>query len=161
MIGWLWVPLFVGLLFGTGCGGDDDDDSLDAAGGADAPTSADANAVSDATPIPDSPSSTTCEDDYTDITGECDLFLQDCQDGFWCKVISTPNAVATCVEDGTGTVDKGGTCDSGSECLPGLICAAGHCTPFCCPSTDVPCGSGTCDEYVWYGGPTYAIVCSY
>lgn len=165
-MGFVWVPLLLGLVLGGACGGgdDDDDDTIDAAASADAAEAADAadaSATADATPA-DAPSATTCEDEYTDITGECDLFRQNCNVGYWCKVVSTPTAVATCVENGSGTLEKGDACTpGGEECRPGLICASGHCTPFCCPSTNFPCGSGTCDGYVWYGGPTYARICTY
>jgi len=159
-----WIPVCSALLIGTGCGGNDDDDTdeADATVTADGAPGADGPATVDAAPTVDSPSSTTCPDEYTNVEGECDILLQDCDVGYWCMIISAPNAAATCVENGSGTVDKGGACTAGNhQCMPGLICAQQHCTPYCCPSTDQPCGAGTCNQYIYYGVPAYARICSY
>jgi hypothetical protein len=158
----VWIAVCFAFL--VGCGGDDDDDgddvdaasSIDAAAGIDSSTTVDSGAMADV------PSSVSCPDDYTSVEGMCDILLQDCPADEWCRVIESPTGQARCVPRGSGTVGLGGACVSGNnQCAPGLVCAQENCTAYCCPSTDQPCGGGTCDVLFWYDGPYYVWLCSF
>ncbi|HTJ83445.1 MAG TPA: hypothetical protein VL400_17115, partial [Polyangiaceae bacterium] len=90
-----------------------------------------------------------CPSEVTNITGDCDLFTQDCPQ---------TNQTCTFVDDGTGNTKTscvlanglkgvGQTCASDGECQAHLFCIGdpGTCTPACCPDTDEPCNGGQCN----------------
>lgn len=108
-----------------------------------------------------------CSEEVTNITGNCDLFLQDCPPGESCIVFGDPNdptmAFADCAAD--GLVGLGQPCMPG-ECQHGMICA-GTCTHACCPeNADIggnePCGVGSCSLNLSFEGTTsHVMVCTY
>ena len=102
-----------------------------------------------------------CSDTYTTITGECDLLKQDCPPGDECAVKTMGGTGSTCRSAQNGLKDRGMQCTSPSECMNGMVCANNRCSPFCCPSTDEPCGSGTCDVQLNFAAGQWAMVCSY
>jgi hypothetical protein len=68
-----------------------------------------------------------------------------------------------CLPDLGGVKDKGADCSTNSECKSGLSCVDKHCSPFCCPADNEPCGGGSCDVNLNFGdGQTaYVMACSY
>ncbi len=108
-----------------------------------------------------------CDVEVTNITGNCDLFLQDCPDGETCIVFGDPQdptiAIADCAE--SGLVGLGQPCEPG-DCQEGMICA-GTCTYACCPldatvGANEPCGIGSCNLELTYTGTTsHVMVCTY
>jgi len=98
----------------------------------------------------------TCSEEFTDITGDCDLLAQDCPNGQWCNVVSEKSV---CVPITGSLLKIGSECIQG-ECAAGLRCIGGLCTPFCCPASNQPCGDGTCDVNVSFGS-SYAMMCSF
>lgn len=106
-----------------------------------------------------------CMENYTSIpTGECDLLQQNCPSGSFCVVDKVNGMVTTkCVPDQGGLKDKGVECTTNSECKGGLNCVDKHCSPFCCPGTNEPCGGGTCDVNLSFDidKTLFAMTCSY
>lgn len=109
-----------------------------------------------------------CSDEVTNITGNCDLFLQDCPPGETCQVFAHPDdptlAFADCAAD--GLVGLGQPCMPG-ECQHGMICIQ-TCTFACCPAdaevgANTPCGDlGTCTLNIDFQGTTsHMMVCAY
>ena len=109
-----------------------------------------------------------CSEEVTNISGNCDLFLQDCPAGETCIVFGDANdptlAFSDCADD--GLVGLGQPCMPG-ECQHGMICA-GTCTFACCPAdADVganqPCGDlGLCNLNLMFEGTTsHMMVCTY
>ncbi len=107
----------------------------------------------------------TCSAEYTNIPkGDCDLLAQDCPEGMWCDVSKDGTNYSTkCAPAGGGLKDKGVACSGPSECQAGLKCAAGKCTPYCCPDTDQPCDGGSCNIILSFDEAKMfrAFVCSY
>jgi hypothetical protein len=108
-----------------------------------------------------------CAEQTSSITGECDLYKQNCPVGKMCAVTGGTGggnpAAATCVNAQNGLKDRGMDCQAETECMNGMLCLDNHCTPFCCPATDQPCGSGTCDVHVTFAEniATWAMMCGY
>ncbi len=109
-----------------------------------------------------------CSEEVTNITGNCDLFLQDCPSGQTCIVFGDPNnpelAFADCADD--GLVGLGQPCMPG-ECQHGMLCV-GTCTYACCPTNaeiggNQPCGDlGSCTLKIDFKGTTsHVMVCTY
>ncbi|MBM4356735.1 MAG: hypothetical protein FJ096_01360 [Deltaproteobacteria bacterium] len=107
----------------------------------------------------------TCSVEYTNIpVGECDLLKQDCPSGKFCGVTKVEGvSKSMCLADLGGVKDKGADCSTNSECKSGLSCIDKHCSPFCCPANNEPCGGGSCDVNLNFedGKSAFAMVCSY
>jgi len=109
-----------------------------------------------------------CPDQVSSITGECDLFKQDCAPGKMCAVTSSGSggatpAAASCVTAQNGLKDRGMSCQGDTECMNGMLCISNRCSPYCCPTTGAPCGTGTCDVHLTFNDndATWAMVCGY
>ncbi len=103
-----------------------------------------------------------CADDYTNITGPCDLLNQDCPPGQWCNVVpDIPSSTTQCVVGSGGAKGQGDSCDHTAQCQTGLTCEAGWCSPFCCPDNDLPCQDGICSIAINYDSGGYAFLCFY
>lgn len=107
----------------------------------------------------------TCSEEYTTVPkGDCDLLQQDCPVGQFCGVSSEGGkAQSKCLPSKGGLKDKGADCTTNSECKDGMTCIDKHCSPFCCPGTNEPCGGGKCDVNLSFDGDKaiYAAACSY
>lgn len=102
----------------------------------------------------------TCTQEYTNITGACDLLQQNCGEGFICQQ-SSSTGEATCLDGNGGLKGLGAPCDKALECRNGLWCVDGRCTPYCCPASDEPCGGGRCDVHLDMGDGYWVMACSY
>ncbi len=104
----------------------------------------------------------TCGEAITNaMETDCELLNQTCGTGFWCDMKTVGASLVTvCKPDTGGLLDKGMDCTQLSECKAGLLCVDKKCSPFCCPSTDEPCGGGSCDIKL-NSGAGWAMMCSY
>ncbi len=100
-----------------------------------------------------------CSVETTNITGPCDLYLQDCPSADdTCEVtdanLDTPEIEATtiCITR-NGLKDIGETCNTGDDCGKHLTCVGNKCTPFCCPDDPNGCAGGTCNVNVSMQNP--------
>ncbi len=103
-----------------------------------------------------------CPEPVTNITGECDLYTQDCPAGQSCAIFGDPNdpmnSISQC--DNAGLVGLGLPCSPG-ECQEDMICV-GTCTYACCPTTHEPCGIGMCNLEVTFTGTMNTVMaCTY
>lgn len=153
-------------------GGDETGGSTSATSGSGGATSSSASSMSMASSSSSSGSMASsgsgmiaCDEKYTSIpVGECDLLQQNCAAGSFCAVAKVDGKSSTkCVPDQGGIKDKGAECTTNSECKGGLSCVDKHCSPFCCPSNNEPCGGGSCDVNLSFDGDTsvFVMTCSY
>jgi hypothetical protein len=100
----------------------------------------------------------------TNVTGACDLVLQDCPSGLTCRIQPTDagDYTTACVDIGNGAKKLGQTCASHDECAEKLYCALGKCTRPCCPTLEAQqCGSGgSCDMTINYGS-SWVEICTF
>lgn len=104
-----------------------------------------------------------CSSQYTTIpAGECDLYLQDCEDPSQrCIPFNTGSGHSTKCSPSFGGKQAGAPCIGIAECDTGLTCGAGFCVPVCCPETHVPCEDGFCIATQSLGGGNYVRRCVY
>jgi hypothetical protein len=100
-----------------------------------------------------------CADEYTNVTGACDLLAQDCATGEYCDIDA--EGASVCLPDHGGVKCRGESCVTLEECQAGLQCIDSKCTPFCCPDSNEPCAGGLCDTQVDFGNDMFGLVCSY
>ncbi len=105
-------------------------------------------------------------DTATDLSGECDVTLQNCPDGLTCgpREKTGGGYETACIEVGKGAVPLAGACMSHSECAPGLRCTLRKCTrPCCTDKAGEICGSaGQCDLNITYdNGANFLQVCTF
>jgi hypothetical protein len=151
------APALIGAgLLACGNAADDDDTSSGGAGpsttvsastsGAGAMTTSTASSGSGAGPI-------TCTGEYSTLPdGPCDLLEQGCPLGQSCEPKNSGGAYTPTCVDNPGLKGANKFCQSSNECQAGLFCVFNLCTPVCCPTTNEPCGGGTCN--VEFSGDT-------
>jgi len=104
-----------------------------------------------------------CPGEYSTVPpGDCDLYLQDCDEGFGCDAViplGSTDYTTACLPD-PGLKAVGEVCAMDDECLAGLRCIFGSCSPVCCQATGAPCGDGVCNVDRAYGS-YYARYCSF
>jgi hypothetical protein len=92
----------------------------------------------------------TCDVPVTDITGDCDLFQQNCPAGETCIIFVDDPVNPTMAFTGcnpAGLVGLGQACQTAEDCQEDMLCIGtnpGMCTYACCPTTNEPCGVGEC-----------------
>jgi hypothetical protein len=86
---------------------------------------------------------------------ECDLYLQDCPVATdTCDLfVLQDDSFATQCTTRNGLKSMGESCTMPDDCGQKLTCAAGVCTPFCCPEDPNSCGGGTCSVSINVTGP--------
>jgi hypothetical protein len=101
----------------------------------------------------------------TNVTGSCDIVLQNCPSGLTCRIEQTDAGayVTSCLDLGNGSKKLGESCNAHKDCQAGTSCALAKCTRPCCGELEAAqCGaSGSCDMKISYGSTAFVQVCTF